>query len=189
MYIGATRGGSLETNLTTKNEKNVRKIMKYQIDVENSDIVDFPCDVVVLKYAQAFFGADAEVARRLKKEQWRDITPAPDDWVLLPTFGAIEAKQALFVGVVELYSFEYEQIRKFASRALELIAQKIPSAQRVAMTMHGIGYGLDEREAFLAQIAGLLDAFRAGKVPPFLGRLYPFQKPNPLISRSFSRIE
>lgn len=34
--------------------------------------------------------------------------------------------------------------------------------ESVAMTMHGVGYGLDEREPFTAQVAGLLDYLTAG---------------------------
>ena len=54
--------------------------------------------------------------------------------------------------------FDYPEIRAFASSALEIVSEKLPEARHIAMTMHGVGYGLDEREAFLAQIAGLLDA-------------------------------
>lgn len=32
------------------------------IAVEHADILDFACDVLILKYAQAFYGADAVVA-------------------------------------------------------------------------------------------------------------------------------
>ena len=38
------------------------------------------------------------------------------------------------------------------------MAQELPRTGHIAMTMHGIGYGLDERESFLAQISGILDA-------------------------------
>jgi hypothetical protein len=39
------------------------------------------------------------------------------------------------------------------------------------MTIHGAGFGLDEGEAALAQIAGYLDALEAGDVPPGLARI------------------
>ncbi len=139
-----------------------------EIAVECSDIVDFACDVVVLKYAQAFYGADKAVASKIADDYAQSITPRVDEHVLLPSRGKIAARQALFIGVPSLYQFDYGEIRKFAGQAMQILAEAMPSAKHVAMTMHGIGYGLDETECFLAQIAGLLDAFRSRSVPPFL---------------------
>ena len=139
-----------------------------QIAVECSDITDFACDVVVLKYAQAFFGADKAVASRIVDDYEQSIAPRVGEHVLLPSKGKIAAGQALFIGVPSLYQFDYGGIRKFAGQAMQILAEEMPSAKHVAMTMHGINYGLDETECFLAQIAGLLDAFRSRSVSPFL---------------------
>jgi hypothetical protein len=139
-----------------------------QIAVECSDIVDFACDVAVLKYAQAFFGADKAVASRIADDYEQSIAPHVGEHVLLPSRGKVAARQVLFIGVPSLYQFDYGEIRKFAGQAMQILAEEMPSAKHVAMTMHGIGYGLDETECFLAQIAGLLDAFRSQSVPPFL---------------------
>ena len=130
-----------------------------EIEVEVSDICDVAADVVVLKHAQSFFGADAVVAATLTQDSKRalHITPAPGDFALVPTSGRIAAPQVVFVGVAPLFRFDYQEIRAFASRALEIVAAELPDAEHIAMTMHGVGYGLDEREAFLAQIAGLLE--------------------------------
>jgi hypothetical protein len=49
--------------------------MNQQIAVESSDIVDFACDVVVLKYAQAFYGADKAVASRIAADYEQSIAP------------------------------------------------------------------------------------------------------------------
>jgi hypothetical protein len=145
--------------------------MNQQIAVECSDIVDFACDVVVLKYAQAFYGADKAVASRIADNYEQSIAPRVGEHVLLPSRGKIAAKQALFIGVPSLYQFDYGEIRKFAGQAMQILAEEMPNAKHVAMTMHGIGYGLDETECFLAQIAGLLDAFRSRSMPPFLQRV------------------
>jgi len=145
--------------------------MNQQIAVECSDITDFACDVVVLKYAQAFFGADKAVASRIVDDYEQSIAPRVGEYVLLPSKGKIAARQALFIGVPSLYQFDYGEIRKFAGQAMQILAEDMPSAKHVAMTMHGIGYGLDETECFLAQIAGLLDAFRSRSVPPSLQRV------------------
>lgn len=126
------------------------------VSVECGDVTEFPCDVLVLKYAQAPYGADGVVAERLNEAP----EPHPGRFELLPGRGRIPARQVLFLGVVPLYQFDYPQIREFATDALRLVVHRVPDAGHVAMTMHGAGYGLDEREAFLAQLAGLFDALR-----------------------------
>ncbi len=85
--------------------------------------------------------------------------------------GKVTAKQALFVGVPRLSQLGYGEIREFAKRAMQILAKNMPSAKHIAMTIHGPGYGLDETECFLAQIAGLLDAFRNETMPPFLQQI------------------
>ena len=96
------------------------------------------------------------------------MSPRPGQHLLLPAKGKIAAKQALFVGVPPLYELGYRAIREFANRAIHILAKNMPSAKHIALTIHGPGYGLDETECFLAQIAGLVDAFRSEAVPPFL---------------------
>jgi hypothetical protein len=46
----------------------------------------------------------------------------------------------------------------FARKSLAVLATTLPSVSRVAMTLHGVGYGLDEVESFRSELAGLLDA-------------------------------
>src|SRR3712207_6844946 len=131
-----------------------------EIDVQTVDIREVRADVVVLKHAQSSFGADAVVVSALTRGSLRksDVAPAPGSLALVPTNGAIAAPKVLFLGVVPLPQFEYAEIRAFASRAVEVVAERLPDARHLAMTMHGAGYGLDEREAFLSLVAGLLEA-------------------------------
>lgn len=151
--------------------------MNSNIVVEASDIAEFECDVIVLKYAQAFYGADALVADLLARNTYNlNISPEPGKYVLLPSGGQIGADYVLFVGVPKLYLFDYAQIREFASRSLQIPAQQIPGVRHIGMTMHGMGYGLDEREAFLAQIGGLSDALRDGLAPSSLEQITIVEK-------------
>lgn len=146
--------------------------MENRIFIECSDVTDFACDVLVLKYAQATFGADAQVATLLTRARNpSEISPLPGQHVLLPSKGKIAASLVLFVGVIDLYKFDYQQIRKFASDSLQILAEEMPDARHIAMTMHGVGYGLDEREAFSAQLAGLFDVFRDQGEPSSLERV------------------
>jgi hypothetical protein len=147
-----------------------------EISVTCSDIADFVCDVIVLKYAQEFYGADWQIASRISNDPVQDIAPRPGQHIILYSKGRIAAKQALFVGVLPLYELGYDGIREFANRAVQILARNMAGVKHIALTIHGPGYGLDETECFLAQIAGLLDAFRSGNVPPFLQRITIVEK-------------
>lgn len=152
--------------------------MHNNIYIECTNLADFPCDVLILKHAQGFYGADAKVASLLKgKGQNRDeISPLPGDYVFIESNDKLPAREILFLGVVSLHEFEYEQIREFARRTIEILQQQKPEVKRIAMTVHGVGYGLDEREAFLAQLAGLFDAFREGLTADALERITIIEK-------------
>lgn len=145
--------------------------MSLTISVECADIVDFACDVLVLKYAQAFYGADALVANILRSNNLEEASPRPSQYALLSSEGKLAAKNVLFIGVLPLYQFDYGQIREFSSYSLQVLTQQMPDAEHVAMTMHGVGYGLDEKESFLAQIGGLFDAVHADIAPSSLKRI------------------
>lgn len=149
--------------------------MQVEIKCEHGNVTTFPVDVLVLKFAQGFYGADAAVAMSLADgpEEMARLSPPIGEYSLVPTSGKIAAKHALFVGVPDLFSFGfgYGQIRTLSKRAMEILASELPDTQHVAMTMHGVIYGLDEVEGLLSQLGGLLDAFKAGSVPPALQRI------------------
>src|SRR5215212_9679766 len=139
------------------------------ISVECADILDFPCDVLILKYAQAFYGADALVADVLAKRP--EISSLlPGEHLFLPSNKTLRAKNVMFLGVVHLYHFDYREIREFSKDALKALGE-FSGAEHIAMTIHGVGYGLDERESFLSQLAGLLNAARLNLAPPHLKRI------------------
>ena len=127
------------------------------ITIENRDILNVVCDILVLKYSQGFFGADLEVAKVLGLSEREDDALAPGKYMRIPTKGKLPCKRILFIGVRPLWEFAYAEIRKFAKDALTILASQDCERERLAMTMHGVGYGLDEREAFTAQIAGLME--------------------------------
>ncbi|MEM1057487.1 MAG: hypothetical protein AAGI52_18370 [Bacteroidota bacterium] len=144
-----------------------------QISVVTGDAVDSSCDVLALKYAQSFHGADAIVAERMVDRGWSiaDITCPPDGFRLLESRGSVAASRVLFVGVRQLREFSYLGIRKFGRKVLEALAGVAPEARHVSLTIHGPGYGLDETEAFEAEIAGLIDAITSNHIPTSLQRI------------------
>ena len=138
-----------------------------EFTVEGGDVMTFDADVLVLKHAQEFYGADEAVALKLQEAgvSVKKLTPKIGEHVYLDSHGSVRAAHVLFVGTPTLFEFDYDDIRKFSAKALEVLAEKSPGAKRVAMTIHGVGYGLDETAAAKAQFAGLWDALNGGNVP------------------------
>lgn len=153
--------------------------------VEHADITQYAADAIVLKFAQGLYGADAAVARALNKgiEDMDALLPSIGQHTFLPSKGHIGARIALFISVLPVFEFRYEEIRSFAAKALEILAGRGSSIRHVAMTIHGVGYGLDEQEAMQSQLAGLLDGLEAKAFPKTLERLTIVEHDNARVRR------
>jgi hypothetical protein len=141
--------------------------------IEFNDILRVAADVALFNYAQYFFGADSAAAEALAE---KDILPEkleckPGEYRLVQTNGAMAAARALFIGMPLLRDITYADIRGFAARALDILAAEAPDTRHIVMTIHGPGFSRDEREALLAQFAGLRDAMQAGTLPRGLERI------------------
>jgi hypothetical protein len=75
------------------------------------------------------------------------------------------ATKILFFGVVPLREFRYQQIREFSRGVLQALVEIAPNGVHLGLTLHGANCGLDEVEAFEAEIAGLADAVTEGNIP------------------------
>jgi hypothetical protein len=146
---------------------------RIRISVENSDPVEYKADVLVLKYAQTFYGVDRRVAGEFASRgiDEHELMPKPGECRLLDTRAAIPASKVLIVGVRSLYDFRYEQIRDFANTALTFLRNESCDVRHVSMTLHGAGYGLDEIEALEAEIGGICEAIRSKHTPNRLERI------------------
>jgi hypothetical protein len=113
--------------------------------------------------------------RRLKEPEQSLRLPEPGDVLVLPTRGALATPTVVFVGTVPLQYFEYAEIREFARRSVDAVGTLVPPVSHLGMTMHGVGAGLDETEAFTAQMAGLLDALRRDEWPAELKTVTIFE--------------
>ncbi|ABF86080.1 hypothetical protein MXAN_3123 [Myxococcus xanthus DK 1622] len=135
------------------------------------DLTEFTADAVLFKYAQSLYGATGQAARRLEQAgvPLAQLELAPGATRLVETRGALTARRALFVGTVRLGEFGYHEIRQFAVRALAALENHSGLAH-VAGTVHGPNYGLDEDEAVLAFVGGLVEAFQRGSGPQSLAR-------------------
>lgn len=128
-----------------------------QIELVKEDVVSVEADILLLKHAGGFHGADESVHLRLVRgNACREGEVRLDDGEssLIDTRGAIVAKRVLFLGTPSLWSFRYKEIREFARRAIARIAESHGSIEVLATTVHGAGYGLDIEESFKAMILG-----------------------------------
>jgi cytosol aminopeptidase family protein len=138
-----------------------------ELAVITGEITSRKCDLLVLKHADAFYGADALVARKIG---YRSGIERGEINIVRGTKD-IGAANVAFVGVGKLEEFRYRQIRDFGRSALRVAANLPEKVRTLCMTIHGPGYGLDERESFLSLIGGLLDSIRAGDCPTELVRI------------------
>jgi len=92
------------------------------------------------------------VARALGLFRRDEPGPSVGKFLAVPTRGKLACKRVLFIGVPALGDFGYREIREFSKNALTILASQNWENKSIAMTMHGVGYGLDEREAFSAKL-------------------------------------
>lgn len=150
-----------------------------RIEVQQGDVLDFPADALVLKYAQALYGADLAVYQYLEEAGRKPATlPRTGEVELIHTRGLLKPELVLFVGVVPLLRLGYRQIREFGYRALASLVNQALRVEHVALTIHGPGYGLDEVEAFESELAGVVNAISARDCPANLRRV-SFVERNP----------
>ena len=162
-----------------------------EILIVEGDALEISADVLVLKYAQDLHGVDELVFNRLEAagSQVQERLPKPGGCSLIDTMGELGASRVLFVGVVPLRAFDYEAIRAFAKRALASLAEALPTASHIALTVHGPGYGLDESEAFRSELAGLIDAFESRDCPIGLRRVTIIERDAGRVRRLRARVE
>jgi hypothetical protein len=138
------------------------------VTLESGNALRQPADVFILKYAQASHGLDRFVIDAIRDSGKNLNLPAPWDFCVADSPPAVTASSLLFIGVPPLREFRYPEIRTFARKALAILREKMPRVKRALFTVHGINYGLDESEAFGAEVAGFMDAVQAGEMPESL---------------------
>lgn len=149
------------------------KVNEIKLNIEIGNVNEFRADVLVLKYAMRLYGADRAVALALDKTDGdvSTLVPRLGDAKLIDTQGVIASEQLLFINVGDRYHFDYNGIRIFASDTLKALSKLAPTIHHIAMTIHGVGYGLDEAEALKVQVAGYIDAIKEGDYTRSLERI------------------
>ncbi len=146
--------------------------MPFNLRIEEGDITRFHADVVLLKYATRYFGADLKVAGLLGRAgiSREEMTPGEEGFKLVSARNALECNRVLFVSVPPPGEFDLDSLRRFMLQGLHLLASAGEPAVHVVTTLHGPGFGLDERNAFKAQVDGILSAAAAGHLPAGMER-------------------
>src|ERR1044072_3167966 len=127
-----------------------------EFTIECGEVTAFEADILALKYAQGFHGVDRSVATILDRGgiPLDSLRPNSNAFRFVRTKGLIRAEHVLLVGGVRIFNFDYEQIRELGARVLAILSEEAPETRHLAMTFHGVGYGLDELEAARAQFQG-----------------------------------
>jgi hypothetical protein len=104
-----------------------------ELAIEEGDVKTFTADVLALKYAQDFHGADRVVAKALTDAGFTldMLRGQPGKHHLVSTREAIQAPFALFIGVAPMYELSYQHIQAFARDVLSILASEAP---RTAMS-------------------------------------------------------
>lgn len=141
-----------------------------RLSIRRADALTADGDVLSLKYAQQYHGLDRAVTGKLAErgEDAASLKPQPGESRLLESRGAVAAQSILIVGVPRLEDFEYREIRMFGRQVLASLRNHGADARTVLATLHGANFGLDEIEAFEAEVAGFADAIQGGDFPPSL---------------------
>jgi hypothetical protein len=142
--------------------------MPIGVSVECADIAAVPSDLLLLKYAQDFYGADQAVVARLAERgvcRESDIAPGLGEHVLIDTAVALPAARTLFLGTPRLRGFRYREMKQFARRAIEVIGEKRLPVRTLTTTVHGVGYGLDVAEALRSLLFGFQQGLAASPLP------------------------
>jgi hypothetical protein len=126
-----------------------------EIEIANSNLTEVQADLLVLKYADGFHGADKVVAQAVG---FQSNLRAGSAHFCQGT--GLRALEALFIGVGPLGEFRYKRIQEFGSQAVKLARKHHNPVRHLATTLHGPGYGLDLEEAFLSLIAGFVTEWK-----------------------------
>ncbi|MFN8372757.1 MAG: toll/interleukin-1 receptor domain-containing protein [Anaerolineae bacterium] len=152
-----------------------------EFTVVEGDVLTVEADVLAMKHAQKFRGADETVAQQLLSRRTtiaeratleKQLSPSDGEYGLVESGGAIAARYVLYVGTPGLSQLKnYLSIRDFGANVLRILAKEAPQTRHLAMTIHGPGFGLDEVEALRYQLLGYTNAILEGTIPPALERI------------------
>ena len=138
------------------------------IRIANADALRFKADILILKYAQNLYGVDKAAYNSFKIAGSNITLPARGEHQFEPAYHILGVDRVLFIGVEPISDFGYGEIRDFGRRAMTILGTERPKTRHVALTVHGVGFGLDENESFEAELAGVIEAITQNEYPESL---------------------
>lgn len=144
---------------------------RVEICLQFGDILDIEADVVALKYAQGFHGAERKIADRLVSSNllsFDDVKLLPGEAKCVRSHGVIRAGGIILVGTTGLDTFRYDDVREWARNVMKTLNAQASTAKHVALTLHGRGIGLELGAAFLSLLSGLLIFIENKQMPDSL---------------------
>ncbi|MCM8595658.1 hypothetical protein [Accumulibacter sp.] len=138
-----------------------------QYEVRIGDVADVESDLLLLKHAQKFYGADGAIASRLLASGIcadSDLAVSPARFKLVETRGVIAPSRVMFLGTPRLFEFGYREMQKFAREFIGIVGQEKLPVRTVTTTVHGPGYGLDSGESLQCLIRGFEEGL--AEAPP-----------------------
>ena len=137
--------------------------------VLQGDVVQTPSDLLLLKYAQKFHGADEGVAKILVAARCckkAGIRPLPGDFALVGSRGAVFPKQIMFMGTPVLHEFTYDEMYLFARRAVLSVHRLEMDVHDITTTVHGVNCGRDGNIALEYLVRGFRDELARTELSP-----------------------
>jgi hypothetical protein len=134
-----------------------------ELQVLREDALTYRSDLLVLKYAQASYGVDRMAVRAAQIDL--STLPGIGENLLVEHPRGVASTSLLLIGVEPISGLDYRTIRHFSRSALSEAAKLRPGPREISMTLHGVGFGLDETEAFESEVAGVVEAIDAGSYP------------------------
>jgi hypothetical protein len=131
--------------------------MTVNYQVLQGDVLDTPSDLLILKHAQDFYGADAAIATALTDGgicTRNNLRVEPGRHLILETRGIIAPARVMIVGVPPLREFRYKQMREFTRYTIERLSSLPTPIHSLTTTVHGAGYGLDIEESLQSMVFG-----------------------------------
>ncbi len=146
----------------------------FEIKVVKANILKFEADVMTLKYTQSWSFLGQNVMKMLPENSpLLQTLPRTGQWVFAPSEGVVPAPWILLIGAPPRKEFTYDSIHDLARLTLTALAEVKADRpiRHIAVTVHGAGWGFDEKEAFRAMLLGFHAAVEDGNYPKELVRI------------------
>jgi protein-arginine kinase activator protein McsA len=133
------------------------------IILKNTDITTLKVDLITLKYTADNYGLSEEILLRLDKEKIENISIYETCSYYKPK--NLDSEEVLFIRLPATTKLHYNNITTFSEIMISHIEKR--DVKNCGMTLNGADF-LDEREAFVSQLQGIINMIKKSQIPDFL---------------------